>query len=81
MTEYIRTELERGTVPAEYIGNHGVGGLLFPPLDFFDDHHDWVCDTDAMRDKVQRWKELTLREAPGEEPECNDVMEASLLPP
>ena len=27
-----------GEIGPEYIGNHGVGGLLWPPLEYFDEH-------------------------------------------
>lgn len=27
-----------GQISAEYVGNHGVGGNLWPPLEEYDDH-------------------------------------------
>lgn len=32
-----------GLIPAEYVGNHGVGGLLWPPLEDYDDHVSTRC--------------------------------------
>jgi hypothetical protein len=41
---YIYQSICSGSVPQQYIGNHGVGGLLFPPLDTFDPHLEWYVE-------------------------------------
>lgn len=36
--DFFFAKLQAGEIGAEYVGNHGVGGLLWPPLEYYDEH-------------------------------------------
>ena len=35
---YFVVKAQAGEVQPEYVGHHGVGGMLWPPLEHFDEH-------------------------------------------
>eukprot|EP00325_Prymnesiales_sp_UTEX-LB-985_P025405 CAMPEP_0174738316 /NCGR_PEP_ID=MMETSP1094-20130205/69747_1 /TAXON_ID=156173 /ORGANISM="Chrysochromulina brevifilum, Strain UTEX LB 985" /LENGTH=81 /DNA_ID=CAMNT_0015941701 /DNA_START=31 /DNA_END=273 /DNA_ORIENTATION=+ len=62
MTQYVQERLAAGEVPTEYIGAHGVGGFLYPPLEYYDNHHDWLMGQPHIEDLKNHWKERYLAE-------------------
>lgn len=68
-----------GAVGPEYIGAHGVGGLSYPPLEYYDERFDWYAETEEYTEAVANWKERALAEDEveyeGEDEEVSDAGE------
>jgi hypothetical protein len=54
-----------GNSTAEYIGAGGMGGLLCPPLEYFDPNHWWLRVRDDFVDLVRNWRERLDEELHG----------------
>lgn len=72
MTQYVQERLGAGEVPTEYIGEHGVGGFLYPPLEFYDAHHDWLVLQPRMIELKNHWRDRYMQD----EDEGNNEVES-----
>ena len=46
----------------EYVGAHGGGGLVGPPLEYFDERFDWHQATPEYIENMQNWREKVLHD-------------------
>jgi len=60
--EWTINKLLAGEVPPEYIGRHGVCGLAWPPLEYFDDNHATLHSTPWFKYRIENLKEYLLQE-------------------
>jgi hypothetical protein len=74
---WVLGKLEAGEVGQEYLGNHGVGGNLYPPLEYFDAQHRWLWDQPEWRELVENWREMLDEETHGARPVQEDDSEPS----
>ena len=50
----------QGSLGPEYMGSHGVGGLIAPPMEYFDDRLDWFRAREDFQEDVRSWREHAL---------------------
>jgi len=78
LASWAYAQMGAGQVGSEYIGEHGVAGLLYPPLEYYDARHEYLLTQPVFIEATESWRERALA---GDDEQDADMLEAESSEP